>query len=643
MRKKIPKERNTVQLSIDFETRSTTDLPKAGVYRYSQDPNTDVWCMAFAFEDDEEPQLWVPGDPVTAELRFAESFRAWNAQFERTIWREICVKRYGFPAIDRDQFYCTQAEAAAMALPLGLGKCATVLRVDDKDDAGHRLMLRMAKPRKPRKNEDPNALLWWDDGGRRARLYDYCKQDVVVEKAIAKKLRRLPKRERRAYLLDQKINDRGVRVDMELALAMHEMAEEAVARANVTLHELTDGACSEITNTSKLRSYLAMESVTKQAVAEELALEPEGTRRDVLQLRADNGKSSVSKLASMFRVHILGKLHGLLQYHGASTGRWAGRLVQPQNFPRPMKNVERFIDRVRLGDYDAVAEEAPVMEVLASMLRSLLIPDKDSSFMCADFSAIEGWVVAWLAGQEGMTSYEEMAARIFNVKVEDVTEEQRAVGKTAVLGCGFGMGWEKYQATVYDWTGIVISDELSQYAIDTYRTLNVQIKDLWYDLEKAAVRAVMHPGSKQTCGRGGCVTYRVKGPYLWCELPSQRLLCFPLPKIIDHLTPWGTNQPVVEISVTNSYTNKWERRHLYGGLQTENVVQAIARDVMLDAMFRVEDAGYETVLTVHDEVLTQAGEYQALESFEEIMSQPVGWAPGLVVKAKGWIGNRYRK
>jgi DNA polymerase len=319
--------------------------------------------------------------------------------------------------------------------------------------------------------------------------------------------------------------------------------------------------------------------------------------------------------------------------------------VQPQNFPRPsVKEIEGWIDPVLFGDYDVIAEKLPVMEVLSSMLRSMLVPPEGQAFLCADFSAIEGWVVAWLAGQSGMTSYEEMAARIFNVAEEDVTEEQRAVGKVAVLGCGFGMGWKRYQQTVYEWTGIEISDELAQLVVDTYRTLNVQIKDLWYDLEDAALAAVASPGRKVKAGRGGCITYRVKGPYLWCQLPSNRLLCYPLPKLVDGLTPWGTEKRQVEISTTNSYTRKWERRTLYGGLQTENVVQAIARDVMLDAMFRVEDAGYETVLTVHDEVLTQSTMKTIdLEAFEAIMSEPVSWAPGLVVKAEGWVGSRYRK
>ncbi len=630
-----------MQLSIDFETRSTTDLPRQGVYRYVQDPNTEIWCMAYAWPGEEEPQLWVPGMPVPDELYAAESFRAWNAQFERIVWKTIGVERYGFPEVKLDQWYCTQAEAAAMALPLGLGKCASVLRVEDKDDAGNRLMKQMAKPRKPRKNEDPDALLWWDDEGRRARLYDYCKQDVRVEQQVAEKLRRLPKRERRAYLLDQQINDRGVEVDMDLVRSMQVLANEAMGRASVRLDELTEGAVTSVTDTAGLRKYLGVDSVAADRVAELLREETDPVRREILQLRADNGKSSVGKLDAIMRCEVNGRLHGLLQYHGASTGRWAGRLVQPQNFPRPtVKDPERFIPLVLDGRYDEIEEEAPVMEVLASLLRSTLV----GRFVCADFSSIEGWVVAYLAGQDGMTSYFEMAGRIFGKDPETIEKgtDEYSVGKVAVLGCGFGMGWKRYRDTVYEWTGLEIADELAQLAVNTYRSLNFQIKDLWYELEDAAIAAVRNPGAKIRCGRGGCLTYKVKGPYLWCELPSGRLLCYPLPKLVDALAPWGEAKEAVEISTTNSYTRKWERRTLYGGLQTENVVQAVARDLMLDAMFRLEGEGHRTVLTVHDEILAEAPGAD-LDAFAQLMGQPSEWAPELVVKAEGWQGPRYRK
>jgi DNA polymerase len=330
---------------------------------------------------------------------------------------------------------------------------------------------------------------------------------------------------------------------------------------------------------------------------------------------------------------------------GADTGRWAGRLIQPQNFPRPsLDDPEALIPLVMAGDYEAIAEVAHPMEGLSSLLRSMLVARAPARFLCADFSAIEGWVVAWLAGQEGMTSYEEMAARIFNKKVSEIAKdsEERMVGKVAVLGCGYGMGRKKFRDTVKAWTGLEISEELADKAVTTYRSVNDQIQSLWYELERAALEAVAQPGKITRAGRRGLIRYRVKGQYLWCVLPSGRPLCYPLPKLVDSLTPWGEVKKAVEISTTNSYTRKWERRTLYGGLQTENVVQAVARDVMAEAMLRVEEAGYPVVLTVHDEILAEA-ETGSLDHFNELMSVTPEWAPELVVKVEGWEGERYRK
>jgi len=297
------------------------------------------------------------------------------------------------------------------------------------------------------------------------------------------------------------------------------------------------------------------------------------------------------------------------------------------------------------GEYDTLASYAEPMEVISSLLRSMLKARGSTRFLCADFSAIEGWVVSWLAGQETMMSYKDMASRIYNIPVEEIGDEsdERHVGKTAVLGAGFGMGGPKFKDTVYDWTGIRISDEMADYVIKgVYRVENKQIVDLWYELERAALAAVRSPGMKVACGTHSCITYRVKGPYLWCVLPSGRALCYPLPLIEDRLTPWGFMKPAVVISTTNSVTRKWERRSLYGGLQTENIVQAIARDVMAEAMLRVEQAGYPIVLTVHDEVLAEA-QTGTLDAFCEIMRVTPEWAPGLHVGVKGWEGERYRK
>lgn len=635
-------------ISLDFETRSTVDLRRSGAYPYAADTTTEVLCMAYAV-DNMEPMLWVPGDPVPGDIIDAASdpdvsFRAWNANFERLIWANIMAQLHGFPHLADERWVCTMAEAAAMALPRGLGKCAKVLKCDhQKDDGGHRLMLQMSKPRRPRKGEDPDGVYYFEDAPRLNRLYSYCLDDVRTERDVARKLRRLGDHERSIYLLDQSINDRGVHLDLPLIHAARRLRDRAVAEASAEMSELTDGMVRGVTDARGLRAYLGVDSVAEQAVREMLEEDYlDDTQRRVLQLRAENGKSSVAKLDTMLNVVMDGAARGLLQYHGADTGRWAGRLIQPQNFPRPsIKDIESFIPLVLAEDYDAIVERAPIMEVLSSMLRYMLIPAPGRTFYCADFSAIEGWVVAWLAGQDGMTSYEEMAAAIYGMAVEDVGEEseERQVGKVAVLGCGYGMGWKKYRDTVKAWTGLEISEELAERAVNTYRSVNQQIRDYWYEVEDAALAAVRTPG---LVGRAGRIKYRVKGPYLWCVLPSGRPLCYPLPRLVDTITPWGATKEAVEISTTNSYTRKWERRTVYGGLLVENITQAVARDVMADAMLRVEAAGYPITLTVHDEVLAESAAGDLAE-FQQLMSEMPEWADGLTLKVSGWKGERYRK
>lgn len=665
-------------LSIDFESRSTVDLRSTGVYPYAAHPTTDLWCMCYALGDG-EVQLWLPGDPVPGEIEYAldndYDFRAWNAQFERTMWREICLPRYGFPVVPLERWVDTAAEAAAMSLPRGLGKAAEVLgTTHQKDGKGHRLMMQMAMPRKPRQGEDQNALLWWDDEGRLARLCNYCATDVETERSIALKLRRLSSAERKIYVMDQRINDRGVLIDVKLVRALKTLADECMARADQRLWELTDGTVEAVTNVQNIRRWLRdagvpLDDLTKQTVAETLSIEdlPEGVF-EVLSIRKDAGKTSVRKLEAMLKcIGEDNRARGLLLYHGANTGRWSGRLIQPQNFPRPtIKDVESLIPMVLQGDYDGLEALHPILEIVSSLLRSCLIPEEGTRFMCGDFSAIEGHVTAWLAGQDsGMVSYEEMAAIIFDMEEKDVGEEseERQVGKVAVLGCGFGMGVDKYIDTVKAWTGLDILDpdcsgcrahgrgnKAAHYsctgalAVDSYRSTNWLIKSLWYDLQSAALEAVRKPSIPVRCGRHGCVQYVVRGKFLWCVLPSGRPLCYPLPRIAKRMTPWGEMRDTVLVSGVNSMTKQWEGRVLYGGLQTENVVQAIARDLMAAAMERVQEAGYDVLLTVHDEVLAEVpNDNGNLEEFTTLMSERPEWGNQIPLAVKGWEGSRYRK
>jgi DNA polymerase len=435
--------------------------------------------------------------------------------------------------------------------------------------------------------------------------------------------------------------------------ALKALADEAVERANIRLRELSNGAIEAVTNVKGIVRWLEgagvlLDDLTKQSVSEALNGDLPDDAREVLEIRRDVGKTSVAKLVSMlcYASGVDDRARGLLLYHGASTGRWAGMGIQPQNFPRgSVKDPERLIPLVMAGDYDALEAEAPIMEIVSSLLRACFIAAPNARLVGGDFSAIEGHITAWLAGQDGMTSYEEMAAEIFGISPDEVENPsfERHVGKTAVLGCGYGMGWKKFQTTVYDWTGTEISKETAHLAVDTYRKTNWQIKRLWAALESAAVRAVARPGLVQTAGRNDSIRFVVRGEYLWCGLPSGRLLAYALPRLEDRLAPWGELKKAVTFSGMNSVTKKWERRDLYGGLLTENVVQATARDLMAEAMLRVEQHGYPVVLTVHDEILAEMPDGVFATSFDMLMAETPAWGSQIPVLVEWWEGKRFRK
>jgi DNA polymerase len=653
------REDMTHRLSLDFETRSVVDLRRTGVYPYAEHPLTGIWCCAYAF-DDEEVEVWVPGQPIPDLWQQALSekweFRAWNAQFERVMWDRHGVVRLGFPRVPLEQWFDTAADAAAMALPRALVKCAEVLGLSQqKDTAGHRLMLQMARPR----IAHLTTPVWRDTPDRLERLYEYCRQDVRVERGVYHRTRRLSSNEREVYLLDQRINDRGVLLDTALVEGARCITTEGLERANTLIRDLTDGDVESVTKVADLKQWLgdqgvAVNDVTKNTIRE--LLEGDGlgdAARRVLELRAETGRSSVAKLDAMMTVRCADdRLRGLLLYHGASTGRWSGKLVQPQNFPRgEIKDAEAFIPAILDRDYDAIDAVAPPLVVVSALLRGCLVPADGHTFMAADFSSIEARVLAWLADQEDMLAlfrahgpvYETMAARIYEKNVEDVTPQERQAGKAAVLGCGYQMGAAKFQSSASTQYGVAFSRENARLVIDTYRAQNSNIVRFWADVNRAAVEATADPGKVTYVGSG--IRMKWGHPGLWVRLPSGRLLFYANATIAQRETPWGAQTDAVVYYGTNSYTRKWEEQVLYGGKITENIVSATARDLLASAMLRVDRAGFPVILSVHDEVLAEVPVSPSLpfELFMQLMSDVPAWAHGCPVAAEGWTGLRYRK
>jgi len=679
-----------IEVSLDFETRSACDLRKAGAYRYAEDLSTDTWCAAYLAHDDahpldlglEEPELWTPDAHEDIAYRLATyaddqrvMFRAWNAQFERAIWREKMVRRYGFPDIPAERWVCTAAEARAMNLPGKLETSAMVLGVQQqKDMAGHRLMLQMAKPRKIHAD---GTITWWDDAERKQRLFSYCKQDVRTELAIKERVQRLQPYERRVFVLDMRANDRGIRLDHQLAEAAKEVAKQVTDKANDDLDTVTGGFVSKVTNVGRLKKWMAeafgvdVETLSKKQVRELLDDEflPMPVR-EALEIRVATGKSSVRKIESMLKAVCSDSvLRGLLLYWGAGTGRWAGRLVQPQNFPARtagvpewwiddfFDNPDHVVDLLLRRDIPGLELEGSPLEVISMVLRSMLVARHGKKLVAADYSAIEARVAAWLVGCEWRLEvfrthgkiYEASAAMMFRVPLDSIKKGQpnyalRQRGKVAELALGFQGGENALiKMGAYDYG--LDDEELTDIKV-LWREASPEFPEGWKDLNNACIAAVSKPGLI-TEALGGRVRFKVSGGFLWLRLPSGRRLAYCQPKVVWKPAPWDRTQsiPGVEAWAVNSKTKQWQKRSIYGGLLFENVVQATARDLMADAMLRLEDGGkYLPLLSVHDEIITEAdAELVDVAEFEAIMAAVPEWAAGCPVKAEGWAGVRYRK
>jgi len=633
-------------VSIDFETRSAVDLRKTGVYKYASDPSTDIWCMAYKAPWSDDVQVWLPGNELDAYLEdwimAGGLLCAWNANFERTIWNEIMVGRYQWPRTSIKQWRCTMAQASAMGLPRALGQAAAVLGVEEqKDKAGAALMLRMARPRKV--NAD-GSYTWWNTKDKINTLVAYCEQDVRTELSVAEKLNAMPDSERRLYQLDQRINDRGVKVDLDLIERVSKLANSASENIDAEIKRLTNGQVKAATNamdlTAWLRSYgLKVKSVDKQTVTRMLGMEKlHPIIKQVLRLRQDGAKSSTAKYEAMVNAaNADDRMRGLLMYHGAATGRWSGRLVQPQNFPRPQKKQAELDEIIAKLKADEDVSGYGAGTVLASdLLRSMLIAEDGHRLMFADYSAIEARVLAWIAGQtdlvetfrKGGDVYKEMASAIYNINVENVTDGQRQVGKMAILGCGYGMGGKRFSeqcATM----GINVDEDEAKRIVSVYREKNNRIAQYWRDSENEFVEMV------KGAGRVGSVEL---------PLPSGRSLTYHNPRIIQRETPWGAMRDTAQVDTLNSVTRQWVSQIIWGGLLTENVVQATARDLMATAMMALELKGYNVILSVHDEIICEVpDDFGSLEEMIEIMTRVPAWADGCPVNAEGKEGKRYRK
>lgn len=673
-------------LHIDFETRSTVDLKKTGAYVYAADPTTDLWCAAYAFG--EEPvKVWTPDQPCPPEivehLLLGGTVTAHNAAFERVIWKYILAPRYGWPAPDFEQWRCTMVMSYAMAMPGSLENAAPAAGLDMmKDMVGRRLMLQMAKPRKI---EADGTIIWWDDLAKLEKLIAYCKQDVEVERALEKRLRPLSESELALWHLDQRINDRGVLVDEALCNGAKAIVGEAQKALDKKMRTLTNGDVSACSNRNQLVKWVKEQGVECDSVAkaamEELLSEDAPVPphvREVLLVRQEAAKASVAKIDALLNGKSPedNRTKGMLQFHAASTGRWGGRRFQPQNLVRPDYDdsvINLLIDSILAGDTEMLDMLGiPWLSAVSQTLRGMLIADGDRRIVAADYSNIEGRVLAWLAGEHwklqafrdfdagiGPDIYIRSYADAFKTEIFGKKDPRRQIGKVMELAFG-------YQGGYGAWMNFARGEaaEYSRERIDeiknAWRDAHANTRQFWYDIENAAIEAVREKGSVQSVGR---IRFKMAGSFLFAQLPSrERFICYPYPELRQMEMPWNNSDgsPAYKSGLTymtvpdvskrakivpdDRNSSSWARVKTYGGELTNNVTQATARDVMKHGMFGLEAAGYPIILTVHDEIVTEPEEgHGSVEEMESIMCDLPDWAAGLPVAAEGFEGERYRK
>ncbi len=654
-------------LILDYETRSEVDLKVCGAYEYSLHPSTQILCAAWRVGTREDLRIgtvscWSPAirhsyspskdDLLHAMLEPGIIIVAHNAMFEQVITRNVLKVRMLPPK----NWLCTAALAASYALPRKLeGACAALKLPVQKDMEGHRLMLKLSKPRKESKN---NKAKWHKKMRDLKRVMQYCVTDIDAETELFLTLPELNPLERKIWELDQRINLRGFKADRELVTKVLRMIGEETKKLNEETRHLTNGEVWTTGLLEKVHGYLERRGVHLPDLSAKTVSDAlksglvNGDAARLLQIRQSVSKTSTKKYRAFdMRSKSDGRVRDAFMYHAASTGRWGGKGLQPQNFPRgKIKDTETAVEILKTGDVELVRMiYGDPLDAFASCLRAVIIPTESRKFIDADFASIEVRVLFWLARHdaglnlyiENRDAYREMATAIYSKELEDVTKDEREVGKRAVLGCGFGMGFKKFAATCKQF-GMEVSEDLAKVAVGAYRTTHYPVPKLWGNIERAAIEAVQHKGKRYTINR---TSWFVEGPFLYCKLPSGRRLAYYGPSVRYEDSPWGEKMPKLYHWGVHPHTKKWVESSTYGGRLTENCVQATARDLMSEGMLRIDNVkSCEIVLHAHDELLSEVVEGAcSVKEFQDLMATLPKWATGLPVKAEGWLGDRYRK
>lgn len=640
------------KISIDLETYSSVDLGKSGVYKYAESEDFEILLFAYSIDDGEVKIIdLASGEVISEEILSAlsdENVEKWafNANFER-----VCLSRFLGKRLKPQGWYCTMIWSAYLGLPLSLEKVGEVLKLDkQKMNEGKALIRYFSIPCKPTKtngmrtrNLPHHELEKW------SIFKEYNQRDVETEMAIKKKLSAfpMPKSEWENYWIDQNINDRGILIDESLvdsAIKFDEILREENMDRAIELTGLENPNSPLQLKEWLNKKGLEINSLAKKDV--EFTLKNvEGDIKEVLELRQELSKSSVRKYNAMKNVK--GKdnrARGLIQFYGANrTGRYSGRLIQVQNLRRNnLKDLDLARSLVKNRDFETmeILYESP-SDILSQLLRTAFIPKEGTRFIISDFSAIEARVLAWLAGEQwvldafenGEDIYCRTASRMFGIPVEKhgVNGHLRQKGKIATLACGYqgALGALKAMGGIE----MGLSEDELQSIVDSWREANPNIVSLWWDID-SVVKRVVKTRSKEEY-KNLVISYE-KG-ILFIELPSKRRLAYPKAKI--GMNRFGGESVVYEGVVVG---NKWDKIESYGGKFVENIVQAIARDILAETMMRLEEKGFNIVMHIHDEVVIES-DSSNIEEVNQIVSVVPEWADGLILDADGFESEFYKK
>jgi DNA polymerase len=638
-------------LWLDFETRSECDLRKHGVYNYAQDATTDVLCMSYAYKD-EEVQTWTPGQPFPQWIKdYKGQIYAHNATFERLIFWYVLQIDFKL-----EQFVCTAAQARANCAP---GSLEDVGRFSGasmkKDHRGAQLIRLMCVP--PFKN-DPELM---------AEMIQYCEQDVRAMRAISKAMRPLSEQELQDYHVNERINDRGVLVDVPLCRAAIQYASDEVVEIQQIVTEVTEGAITSVRSprmkqwvldrvgeeAKKLmivykdgvQKYSIDKAVRANLILMENADEIPPAVAEVIQCADDLWASSVAKfsrLADLADVEDQ-RVRGAFVFAGGSaTGRASSYGAQVHNFTRKCADEPDTVRNAMVRGHSIVPKYGKrVTDVLKGMLRPALIPRAGKHLVVADWAAIEARANPWLSGvgdakldlfRTGADVYKVNAAATFGVAVDGVSKDQRQIGKVQELACGFAGGVGAFAAMGRAY-GVLLPESDARRMVDGWRRANPWAPTYWQALESAYLRAMRNKGHEFKAGR---VTYYYDGVHLWYMLPSGRVLNYPFAKfdaegnVTYAKAAW---KPAAD-------AKEWPRARLWKGLACENITQAAANDLLRHSLRNLDDV----VLHVHDEIVIETSEPEAvMKEMERIMCTPPAWATGLPLDVEVSIMNRYGK